>query len=210
MIEPDDKMQDIDDPVQTHELAEEQAVETAEDVKTDETTIEKNTPQKKKKKTAKQYAIRFFIRIGIAALVISLTLVFVLGVYVNHSNSSYPMIKDGDLCFSFKLAKLKQGDVTAFRSGDEIKFGRVVAIEGDTVEIKNGQVLVNGIGLYEDTVYSTSSEGSKIDYPYNVPKDTVFVLNDLRSDTSDSRTLGGIPLSDCKGKVIFVMRRRGI
>ncbi len=203
-------MQQINDPVQTQELAEERSVGTAEDVKTEETEIKEEKTPKKKKKTAKQYAVRFFIRLGAAALVVTLTLVFVLGVYVNHSNSSYPMIKDGDLCLTFKLSKLKQGDVTAFRSGDEIKFGRVIALEGDTVEIKNDQVIVNGIGLYEDTVYRTSAESSKIEFPYTVPKDTVFVLNDLRSDTSDSRTLGGISLGDCKGKVIFVMRRRGI
>ena len=185
-------MQQINDPVQTQELAEERSVGTAEDVKTEETEIKEEKTPKKKKKTAKQYAVRFFIRLGAAALVVTLTLVFVLGVYVNHSNSSYPMIKDGDLCLTFKLSKLKQGDVTAFRSGDEIKFGRVIALEGDTVEIKNDQVIVNGIGLYEDTVYRTSAESSKIEFPYTVPKDTVFVLNDLRSDTSDSRTLGGI------------------
>lgn len=204
-------MQETEKTELTQELAEEKEVKAAEDAKTEETTTEEEkTTSKKKKRTAKQYAIRFFIRIGAAALVITLTLVFVLGVYVNHSNSSYPMIKDGDLCLTFRLSKLKQGDVTAFRSGDETRFARVIAVEDDTVEIKNGQVIVNGIGLYEDTVYSTSAEGSAINYPYTVPKDTVFLLNDLRSDTSDSRKLGGIPLSDCKGKVIFVMRRRGI
>ena len=175
------------------------------------TSKDKDQPKKKKKKlTAKQYALRLAIKIGITVLVITLLLVFVFGVYVNHSNSSYPMIKDGDLCLTYKLGDIRQGDVVAYEANGETKFARVIALEGDNVEIKNDYVAVNGIGIFEETVYSTSAEGSSISYPYKVPSGTVFVLNDFRSDTSDSRTLGGIPLSDCKGKVIFVMRRRGI
>ena len=81
---------------------------------------------------------------------------------------------------------------------------------GDTVEISDGSLTVNGYGAFEDAVYPTTDEGSKITYPYKVPEDTVFVLNDYRSDATDSRTYGAIPKSDTKGCVVFVMRRRGI
>ena len=198
---------------QTEDITQSAQTETAEVARAEDqvTSNDKDKPKKKKKKlTARQYALRLAIKIGITLLVITLLLVFVFGVYVNHSNSSYPMIKDGDLCLTYKLGSLKQGDVVAFEMNGETKFARVIALEGDSVEIQNDYVAVNGIGIFEQTVYSTSAEGSKISYPYKVPSGTVFVLNDFRSDTSDSRTLGGIPLSDCKGKVIFVMRRRGI
>ena len=194
--------------VESEQPTDEMQVTRAED---QVTSKDKDQPKKKKKKlTAKQYALRLAIKIGITVLVITLLLVFVFGVYVNHSNSSYPMIKDGDLCLTYKLGDIRQGDVVAYEANGETKFARVIALEGDSVEIKNDYVAVNGIGIFEETVYSTSAEGSSISYPYKVPGGSVFVLNDLRSDTSDSRTLGGIPLSDCKGKVIFVMRRRGI
>ena len=198
---------------QTDDITQTAQTETAEVTRAEDqvTSNDKDKPKKKKKKlTARQCALRLAIKIGITLLVITLLLVFVFGVYVNHSNSSYPMIKDGDLCLTYKLGSLKQGDVVAFEMNGETKFARVIALEGDSVEIQNDYVAVNGIGIFEQTVYSTSAEGSKISYPYKVPSGTVFVLNDFRSDTSDSRTLGGIPLSDCKGKVIFVMRRRGI
>ena len=81
---------------------------------------------------------------------------------------------------------------------------------GNVVEVSDNVLMVNGFGLYENTVYPTPVEGSKITYPYTVPEDTVFVLNDYRSDLKDSRTYGGIPLSDTEGKVILVIRRRGI
>lgn len=164
----------------------------------------------KKKKTAKDFAISFFIKIGITVLCLWILLTWVVGVYVNHSNSSYPMLKDGDLCITFRLANLNTGDEIAYERDGQIYFGRIVALPGDTVEISDGSLTVNGYGVFEDAVYPTTDEGSKITYPYKVPEDTVFVLNDYRSDATDSRTYGAIPKSDTKGCVVFVMRRRGI
>lgn len=165
---------------------------------------------KKKKRTAKDYIIGLAVKIGITAAAVWLLLTFVAGVYVNHTNSSYPMIKDGDLCLTYKIGKPSQGDVVAYEHDGEIKFGRVIAFEGDTVEIRDDYITVNGYGIFEETVYPTSAEGSRITYPYTVPENSVFVLNDFRSDVSDSRTLGAISLDNCKGKVVFIMRRRGI
>lgn len=176
---------------------------------TDGEQTEKAKP-KKKKRTAKDHALRFLLRVGITAFAAVILLVFVFGVYVDHSNSSYPMIKDGDLCITYKLGKPVQGDVVAYKRDGEIKFARVIASAGDEVDIKDDYVKVNGSGIFDDTVYATSAEGSKISYPYKVEDNSVFVLNDFRSDISDSRTYGAISLDDCKGTVIFVIRRRGI
>ena len=170
----------------------------------------KKPKKPKKKKTAKDFAISFFIKIGITVLCLWILLTWVVGVYVNHSNSSYPMLKDGDLCITFRLANLNTGDEIAYERDGQIYFGRIVAMPGDTVEISDGSLTVNGYGVFEDAVYPTTDEGSKITYPYKVPEDTVFVLNDYRSDATDSRTYGAIPKSDTKGCVVFVMRRRGI
>lgn len=163
----------------------------------------------KKKRTATSYAVEFFIRIAVTVLVVWLLLTFVAGVYVEHTNSCYPMLKDGDLCVTLKVKDPVQGDLIAYSKDDKIHFGRVVASGGDTVEIKEDYVMVNGFGIFENTLYPTSAEGSKIDYPYTVPEGTWFVLNDFRTDMSDSRTVGAIDKEDYKGKLIFVMRRRG-
>lgn len=165
---------------------------------------------KKKKLTARDYMIGLAIKLAVTAFAVWAILTFVAGIYVNHTNSSYPMIKDGDLCLTYKIGEPQQGDVIAFGHGKDTKFGRVIARSGDKVEIMDDYIMVNGYGIFEQTVYPTTAEGSAIEYPYTVPKDSVFVLNDFRSDVSDSRTLGAISLSDCKGKVIFIMRRRGI
>ena len=165
---------------------------------------------KKKKRSAGSYAFSFFIKLAVTAAVLAVMLIYVCGVYVCHDNSSYPMIKDGDLCITYRLGKFAQGDVIAYKINGEIRFGRVIAAEGDSVDIRSDYVTVNGYGIFEDTLYPTTSEGASITFPYTVSENCVFVLNDYRSDISDSRTFGAIGLDDVQGKVVFVMRRRGI
>ena len=163
------------------------------DISTPEQAPEK---PKKKKRSAGYYAATFFIKIGATILAVWLLLTFVAGVNVCHVQSAYPMIKDGD--------------VIVYRQNGAVKFGRVIAFGGDTVNIQSDTVTVNGYSLLEDVVYPTPAEGSAISYPYTVPDQAVFVLNDYRKDLSDSRQTGGVPTGDVQGKVILVMRRRGI
>ena len=170
----------------------------------------KSKGNKRGKKTAASYAIEFFIKIGITALVIVILCVFVVGIHVNHGNSSYPMIKDGDLVITYKLSELQAGQEIAYRKDGNIRLGRIVAMEGDEVQISDQRLMVNGYGILEDTVYATSAEGAAVNFPYVVAEDSVFILNDFRSDVNDSRTFGAIPLSDCEGEVVIILRRRGI
>ncbi len=166
--------------------------------------------KKRKKKSAGRLAADFFIKIGITALVLFILLRFILAIYVNHSHASYPMIKDGDFCLVYRLATLTEGDEVAYYADGEIKFGRIVAKGGDSVEIKGEVLMVNGYNITTDVVYPTTTEGSTIEYPYKVPADSYFILNDFRAEVTDSRVLGAIPKKDVRGKVIFIMRRRGI
>ena len=165
--------------------------------------------KKKKKRSAVSFMIEFFIKIGVTALVVWLLCLFVVGVYVVHSNSSYPMIKDGDLCLTYKFARLNSGDEIAYVRDGRIKFGRIVGMPGDTVDMVGNNLAVNGYGVFEDAVYPTTAEGASITLPYTVPQDTYFVLNDYRDDIADSRTYGGIPKADTKGKLVLLLRRRG-
>ena len=169
------------------------------------------SPQKtKKKRSAKYYALSFFIKIAVTAIVVWILMTFIAGVYICHDNTSYPMIKDGDLCIVYRLGDIKQGDEIVYKQDGNIRFARVIAKESDSVEIFNDYITVNNYGISENAVYPTSPEGSVISYPYTVPDKCVFVLNDFRSDISDSRTFGGIPLNNIQGVVVLSMRMRGI
>ena len=181
-----------------------------EEVKDGKKTSGAEIKKKKKKKTAGYYALSFLIKIGVTALIVWALLTWVVGLYVNHSNSSYPMLKDGDLCLTYKLGTVVRGDEVAYSYEGQIRFGRIVGTAGDVVDVNEGAITVNGYGVFEDAVYPTTAEGAKIAFPYTVPQDTVFVLNDYRDDPTDSRAYGGIPLDSLRGKVIMVLRRRGI
>ena len=183
----------------------------------EETNIKEKSPpdkeagtKKKKKRTATSYAIEFFIKIGVTAIAVWALCTFVISININHSNSGYPMIKDGDLCISYRLAKLVLSDEISYRHDGKVSFGRVVAKSGDIVDIREDAIIVNGYDVFEDTVYPTTAEGAKIEFPYTVPQDSVFVLNDYRSDVNDSRSFGALPVKEALGKVILVIRRREI
>ena len=173
-------------------------------------TEEPKAKPKKRRKTTTDYVIEFVIKVVATAIAVWVLCAFVVGIHVNHGNSSYPMIKDGDLVITYRIGALERGEEIAYEAGGKTCFGRIVAKSGDEVEITESCVMVNGYMVTEDVVYPTTAEGSKITFPYIVPEDSVFVLNDFRSDINDSRTFGAVPLNDCEGKVILVVRRRGI
>ena len=179
-------------------------------IKREKSLKEQGVNSGKKTKTALRFAMEFLVKIAVTAVVIILLLNYVIGIYPNHSNASYPMIKDGDLCATFRLAKYNLEDEIVYIQDGKARFGRIVGMPGDIVDISDGNLTVNGYGVYEDAVYPTKDEGAAISFPYTVPKETVFVLNDYRSDPTDSRFYGGIPLKKTKGKVMIVLRIRGI
>lgn len=49
-----------------------------------------------------------------------------------------------------------------------------------------------------------------LEYPYRVPEGHVFVLGDYRTNATDSRDFGPIPMKQVEGKVITILRRRGL
>ena len=102
----------------------------------------------------------------------------------------------------------QNGDVIVFvplnqtnRSTPFIK--RVIAVEGQTVEIRSGVVLVDGLAQSEE--YLSLSKGRSV-YPETVvPEGYVFVLGDNRTNSHDSREddVGMIDVRSILGKVVF-------
>jgi signal peptidase I len=102
-----------------------------------------------------------------------------------------------------------RGDVIVFRfPGDRtIKYlKRIIAIGGDTIEMKDGMTLVNNIAIKEPYLNKKYTERTETDHfpPAVVPKDHYFVLGDNRDHSNDSRYWGFVPASDVLGKTEFV------
>src|SRR4051794_20132099 len=111
---------------------------------------------------------------------------------------------------------IKRGDIVVFKYPEEpdrdfIK--RVIGLPGDTLELKQKRVYLNGTLLNEPYVHylSPPEESSADDFdvrvrygPVTVPPDHYFMMGDNRDNSQDSRYWGFLPRSYVKGKALFV------
>ncbi|MBR2674176.1 MAG: signal peptidase I [Mogibacterium sp.] len=172
------------------------------------------SPPRPKRKLSEKQKIgielrRLIQKILIVAAVVVTLLTFVGGVHIWHDNNMFPNVKDGDLVITFKLGGCYNGDIVLYKIDGETRMGRVVGIPGDTIDIgDDGTYTINGTVPYETIYFATKpAAGSTVRYPYTVREGEVFIFNDMRDMTYDSRVYGGI--AETKGKVVLIIRRRG-
>lgn len=78
---------------------------------------------------------------------------------------------------------------------------RVIGVEGDHVQIKNGKVYVNDRELEEVYLNGIETPKKGAFYDVIVPEGYLFVMGDNRSGSSDSREFGCIPIEKVEGRV---------
>ena len=104
----------------------------------------------------------------------------------------------------FAFSPPSRGDVVVFHyprniSQDFVK--RLIALPGETVEIRSGVVYVNGTALDEPYLTSRDMGSTR---PYRLAEDEYFVIGDNRKGSHDSRSWGPVPEDLLLGKVWFV------
>ena len=113
---------------------------------------------------------------------------------------------------------IRRGDIVVFKYPDEpdrdfIK--RVIGLPGETVELRNKKVYINGKPIDEPYVHflsppsSTGQEVTSADVrenyaPVTVPPDHYFVMGDNRDNSQDSRYWGFLPRDYVKGKALLI------
>jgi signal peptidase I len=123
-----------------------------------------------------------------------------------YGNSMASTLEDGDIVVLVKGTKVSVGDVIAFYYNNKILIKRVVAMDGDVVDIsQDGTVSVNGEILDEDYVYEKAYGECDIEFPYKVPQNRIFVLGDHRSVSVDSRSsqIGCVSEEQIVGRMKF-------
>ena len=162
--------------------------------------------------TIAQDLVQLLLKIVLLILVVFLIFTFLYGIVRINDISMKPSIKDGDLVVYYRLDhRFISGDVAVFEKDDKTTTGRVVAVAGDTVDITKDGLKINGAEqISQDIYFDTTQFKDGVDFPITVGEGQVFILGDNRPQASDSRTFGCIDLNDVKGKVIAVIRTRGI
>ncbi|HXC49361.1 MAG TPA: signal peptidase I [Candidatus Limnocylindrales bacterium] len=173
------------------------------------------------KSTFREYVEAF----GTALLLALFIRTFIVQAFKIPSGSMLPTLQIGDHLLVNKLAygiripfvakrifqvfKPQHDDVIVFlypadRSKDYIK--RVKAIAGETIEVKNKVVYINGEKIDDPYAFhDPHSRGSMNDFgPFTVPDGYVFAMGDNRENSSDSRFWGPVPIGDIEGKAFII------
>ena len=80
---------------------------------------------------------------------------------------------------------------------------RVIAVEGETVEVREGVLYINAQPV--DEPYLPEGIGTT-DFPeYTVPDGEIFVMGDNRGNSDDSRSFGGFPAEDVIGRAFVLI-----
>ncbi|MBR4935205.1 MAG: signal peptidase I [Anaerotignum sp.] len=144
----------------------------------------------------------------------------VMGTVLVKGSSMEPNFNHGDLVFINKLSTSigspDYGDVVICKldegSGYENIIKRVIGLPGDEIDIVENEddedvydLYVNGEYIEEDFLGEPMMTDGNIEYPFEVPEDSYFVMGDNRNESLDSRreSVGAIHKDDLMGKVVL-------
>ena len=156
--------------------------------------------------------LKIVVIILITASLLMNLFTFIMPVVKYYGNSMSPTMKDGQIVIVSKMAEINSGDIIAFYYNNKIIVRRVVAKGNDRVSIDVfGCVSVNGTALDEPYTESKTLGQCNLDFPYNVPANSYFVLGDNRDVAMDSRLseIGVVTQDRLIGKVVFSLNPIG-
>ena len=176
-------------------------------------TKEDETPQKEIKINLKGllydllfYAVLVFICIYILPnYVIQRTIV--------DGSSMEDTLMDGDNLYvekiSYRLDMLDRFDIIVFypkgRDNEEYYVKRIIGMPGETIQIINGEIYINGEILVENYGKDPITDPGRAAFPITLGEDEYFVMGDNRKRSKDSRDIdvGNVSKENIGGKVIF-------
>ncbi len=201
------------------------------------------TKKKKKKEKDRSTFREYFELIAETAIFVFFVMTFVVQAFTIPTGSMKPTLLVGDFLLVNKFAyydpvfnfeekiipnkKIERGDIMVFKFPNDLEMDfvkRVIATEGEKIEMKNKQVFINDKPIEEEyknhidnRIYSSENyfQYDRIIRdnfgPITVPSGCCFVMGDNRDDSNDSRFWGFLPLRYIKGKpwIIYFSYKAG-
>lgn len=170
---------------------------------------------KKKKKSIPQQIFLWVFQIVIVVLFAYVLVYFFGQARTNIGQSMNVTIQGGDTVLldglSYKISNPKRNDVIAFKpngsKGSAASIKRVIALPGETIQIKDGMIYINGEVYLEKKDYPAMTEPGLAANPITLGANEYFVLGDNRNNSEDSRyaDVGLVSGASIEGKVWFVI-----
>jgi signal peptidase I len=157
----------------------------------------------------KETALEYAKTLGTSAILAALIMTFLIQAYRVEGVSMLPTLHNGDRLMidkvSYRLREPRYGEIVVFRfpANPRQRFiKRVIGLPGDTVEIRQNRVYLNGQVLNEEYLNGTMYGNFG---PVVVPENSIFVLGDNRNNSADSRyqEVGPIPDKLIIGRALF-------
>jgi signal peptidase I len=151
--------------------------------------------------------VAWFKTLASAAVYATLIVTFGFQVARVEGQSMAPTLADQDRLivnkFAYRIGEPRRGDIVMLYyplNPDKSFVKRVIAEEGDTVRIVDGQVFVNDVPLLDEFVLAEYRSHDEYG-PTVIPEGYAFVMGDHRNNSSDSRHWGFVPKKYIIGKV---------
>jgi signal peptidase I len=147
--------------------------------------------------------------ISMAVIVVVFFVTFVAQAFRVQGTSMMPLLHDGERIvvdkLTYRLRDIRRGEVVVFwypldPSVSFIK--RVVGLPGETIEIHDGVLFVNGRRIKEPYLVATFRDHDDLG-PVEVRRGHYFVMGDHRNGSNDSRSWGDVPAKYIYGRAAF-------
>lgn len=174
----------------------------------------RDSGQVEEKPSTLRQIVELVVMVAIAFALAQFIKTYVVQPFVVPSGSMIPTIQEQNRVLAEKISyrfirEPEYGDIAVFENPTgqfpDILIKRVIAVGGQTVDLRDGVVYVDGEALDEPYTHGLPSYplNAQITFPYKVPEGYLWMMGDNRTNSGDSREFGPVKVSAVLGHAVW-------